>query len=271
MGLRNFTLGIIGVGNMGEALLGGVIRSELTPKNQIFLYDVNGDRLERVVQKYGVRKTKSSVEVVQESHVVLIGVKPQDLTSLGEEIEKELEPSHLIISILAGVPVSKIRIVLGAEPAIVRIMPNLPALVGHGISVVANDTAEQSQVELVKAILEPVGEVVDLPEEYLDAVTALSGSGPGFVCLFIEALADAGVAVGLPQEAAQQMAMKTFMGTSQLLDFLGESPGGLRQRVTSKGGTTEAGLKTFEEQGLRSIFKAALGNSTRRAQELGQG
>jgi len=176
-----------------------------------------------------------------------------------------------VISVLAGVPVSKLQEALGEGPTIVRVMPNLPALIGQGMSVVASDCGEPSQIELVKSILETVGEVVVLPEKHLDATTALSGSGPGYVYLFIEALAEAGETVGLPREAARKMAERTFIGACRLLETSSEPPEELRRRVTSPGGTTEAGLMAFEELGLRDIFKAALERSTERAAELGRG
>ena len=150
-------------------------------------------------------------------------------------------------------------------------MPNLPALIGQGMSVVANDTGEPEQIQLVKSILETVGNVIALPEKNLDAVTAMAGSGPGYVYLFIEALAEAGATVGLPPEASRKMAQQTFIGACRLLECSDEPPEELRRRVTSPGGTTEAGVQAFEELGLREIFQKALKQSTQRAEELGRG
>ncbi len=268
---KNFNMAVIGVGNMGEALLGGVLRAGITTKERIVVSDIDPERLEKVTVTFGVRGVPSNAEAVEEAQVVLLAVKPQNLQALAEQLGEDLVASQLVISILAGVPVSKLQAVLSVEPTIVRVMANLPALVGEGMFAVAGDTAEQPQIELVKAILETSGEVIVLPEKHLDAVTALAGSGPGYVYLFIEALAEAGEAVGLPREAARRMARRTFIGACRLLETSGEPPEELRRRVTSPGGTTEAGLKAFEELGLRDIFKAAIQRSTQRATELGQG
>lgn len=267
---RNFTMAVIGTGNMGEALLGGVIRAGITTKDRIFVSDIDPKRLDRVVESFGVRPASSNAKAVEEAQVILLAVKPQNLQAVAEQIADELVGEQLLISVLAGVPVFKLQALLGAEATIIRVMPNLPALIGQGMSVVA-DSAEPSQIELVKAILETVGDVVVLPEKHLDAVTALSGSGPGYVYLFVEALAEAGEAVGLPHEAALQMARKTFIGACQLLEQSEEPPEALRRRVTSPGGTTEAALQAFEKLGLRDIFKAAIRRSTERATELGRG
>lgn len=268
---RNFNLAVIGAGNMGQALLGGVLRSGITSKERIVVSDIEPTRLDKVVQSFGVRSAPSNAKAVEEAQVILLAVKPQNLQTVAEQIGDELVGEQLLISILAGVPVSRLRALLGPEVSIVRVMPNLPALIGRGMSVIAADAADPSQIELVRAILETVGEVVVLPEKHLDAVTALSGSGPGYVYLFVEALAEAGEAVGLPREAARQMARQTFIGACRLLETSSEPPEELRRRVTSPGGTTEAGLKVFEELGLRDLFKAAIQRSTDRATELGRG
>jgi len=268
---RNFTLAVIGAGNMGQALLAGVLRSGITSKERIVVSDIEPARLDKVVQSFGVRSASSNAKAVEEAQVILLAVKPQNLQAVAEQIGDELVGEQLLISILAGVPVSRLRSLLGPEVSVVRVMPNLPALIGQGMSVVAADAADPSQIELVRAILETVGEVVVLPEKHLDAVTALSGSGPGYVYLFVEALAEAGEAVGLPREAARQMARRTFIGACRLLETSSELPEELRRRVTSPGGTTEAGLKVFEELGLRDLFKAAIQRSTDRATELGRG
>jgi len=264
-------MAVIGVGNMGEALLGGVIRAGMTTRDRIVVSDADPARLEKVAEAFGVRQARNNAAAIEDAQVVLLAVKPQNLHAVAEQIGDELAEDQLLISVLAGVPVSKLRTLLGVETTIVRVMPNLPALIGQGMSVIAGDSAEPSQIELVKAILETVGEVAVLPEKHLDAVTALSGSGPGYVYLFAEALAEAGEAVGLPREAARQMARRTFIGACRLLETSEQQPEELRRRVTSPGGTTEAGLKAFEELGLRDIFKAALQRSTERATKLGKG
>jgi pyrroline-5-carboxylate reductase len=268
---KNLKVAVIGAGNMGEALIGGMLHAGLTSKDRIVASDAASDRLKRIGDSLGIRCVKNNLEAVRDAEVILLAVKPQNLPSIREELQGRLTEKQLVISILAGVPVAKLRAALGEGPAIVRVMPNLPALIGQGMSVVAGDSAEAGHIELAQAILSTVGEVVVLPESRLDAVTALSGSGPGYVYLFIECLAEAGEAVGLPREAARQMAIKTFVGACQLMDSSDETPEELRRRVTSPGGTTEAGIKAFEELGLRDTFKAALERSTERARELGRG
>ena len=268
---QDFTMAVLGVGNMGEALLGGVLRAGITPKERVIVYDASAERLAKIAEQFGVRAATGCVEAAADSEVVLLAVKPQNLPAIQKELQGKFHAGQLVISILAGMPVSKLRAALGPEPTIVRVMPNLPALIGQGMSVVADDAAEPEQVELVKSILATVGGVVALPEKHLDAVTAVSGSGPGFVYLFIEALAEAGEAAGLPREESRKMAAQTFIGACQLLERSGEPPEELRRRVTSPGGTTEAGIQAFEELRLRDVFRAAIERSTRRAEELGRG
>lgn len=271
MQTRDFSLAIIGAGNMGEALLGGILRAGITAPEQVIVSDVSPERRDKVCRQFGVRSAEDNAQAARQAQVILLAVKPQNLATVAAELKETLTREHLVISILAGMPVARLQAALGDAPTIVRVMPNLPALIGQGMSVIASDSASPAQVDLVTDILRTVGEVLALPEKHLDAVTALSGSGPGFVYLFIEALAEAGDAVGLPKDAARLMAKKTFIGACRLLETSEEEPEELRRRVTSPGGTTEAGLRVFEELGLRDTFKAALERSARRAEELGRG
>ena len=253
------------------ALLGGVIRAGITPKERIVGCDVSEDQLRKAAEGFGVRTSSDSAEAVGDAEVILLAVKPQNLPDIEKQLGGTLKSNQLVISVLAGVPVARLKKALGEGPTIVRTMPNLPALIGEGMSVVANDAGDADQIHLVETILQTVGEVVLLSEKHLDAVTALSGSGPGYVYLFVEAMAEAGAAIGLPEEQAKTMARKTFIGACQLMETSGETPEELRRRVTSPGGTTAAGIQSFEEQGLREIFAKALKRSAERAAELGRG
>ena len=268
---KNFRLSVIGAGNMGSALLGGVLSACLTSADNSVVCDIDNTRLERLTEQYGVQTSADAGEAAAQADVVLLAVKPQNLGDVSAVLRESLKEGQLVISILAGKPVQALREALGDQAVIVRVMPNLPALIGCGVSAVAEDDIDPAYLELTESILSTVGHVVRLPENLMDAVTALSGSGPGFVYLLVEAMAEAGAHVGIPRQEARSLARQTFIGACRLMEESKETPEELRRRVTSPGGTTEAGICSFEEQDIRQVFKKALEHSTSRARELGKG
>ncbi len=278
-------LGFIGVGNMGEALVKGLISSKAAVPSQIRVSARRPERVAELAKLYGVRGGLSG-QVVRESEVIVLAVKPQILDQVLRSISPDLSRDKLIISVAAGVPIAAIERRLQpaaptaglesapAKPApwrIVRAMPNTPATVGAGATAIAmGEHATEEDLATAKTIFDSVGLTVVLEESQLDAVTGLSGSGPAYIFLIIEALSDAGVKVGLSRRASMQLAAQTVLGSAKLLIESGQHPGMLKDGVTSPGGTAIAGLHTLEAGGLRNVLMNAVEAATRRSRELGE-
>src|SRR5216684_1299213 len=252
-------LGFIGVGNMGEALVKGLIASKAAAPAQILVSARRPERVEELEKLYGVRGGSNS-DVARDSDVVVLAVKPQILDQVLRGISGEVSRDKLIVSVAAGVPIAAIERRLRPPMRIVRAMPNTPATVGAAATALAT----------AKTIFDSVGLTVVLEESQLDAVTGLSGSGPAYLFLIIEALADAGVKVGLSRRASMQLAAQTVLGSAKLLIESGQHPGMLKDGVTSPGGTAIAGLHTLEAGGLRNVLMNAVEAATRRSRELGE-
>ena len=268
--LTSKTIGFIGSGNMGEALIKGLLGSDSIEAGQITASDVRKDRLAHIQESYGIETNEDNREVVRRSDIVVLSVKPQIMNIVLEEITDVVTPKQLVISIAAGVPIAAIEAGLHKETRVVRVMPNTPALVGAGTAALsAGAHATEEDLGLAKAVFDSVGMSFVIDELLLDAVTGLSGSGPAYVFLIIEALADAGVKMGLSRHMALPMAANTVLGSSKLLLDTGEHPGLLKDMVTSPGGTAIAGLHTLEAGGLRTTLIDAVEEATRRSQELG--
>lgn len=261
------SVGTIGGGNMAEAILRGLLRAGHDPA-RLCASDPVPERREHLARELGIRTTDSNPQVASEAEVVVLAVKPQQLEAALGGL-----PAHgpLYLSIAAGTPAQKIRGWLGARARVVRAMPNTPALIGAGISAIASDGAEAEDLDRAEAVLRAVGEVVRVPEALLDAVTGLSGSGPAYVYLFIEALCEAGVRQGLPDDVAHELAVHTVVGAASMVRDTGEPPALLRERVTSPGGTTVAGLAALEQAGLRDALLEAVAAATARSKELAGG
>jgi len=269
--LTNKKIGFIGTGNMGEALIKGLTGTGAIDAGQITASDVRQDRLSHMRQTYGVEMVEDNSEVVRRSDIVVLSIKPQIMNLVLEEIADEVSPEHLVVSIAAGVPIAAIEAGLHKESRVVRVMPNTPALVGAGTAALsAGAHATEADLSLAQAVFDSVGISFVIDESLLDAVTGLSGSGPAYVFLIIEALSDAGVKVGLSRHMAQPMAANTVLGAAKLLLDTGEHPGLLKDMVTSPGGTAIAGLHTLEAGGLRTTLINAVEEATRRSRELGE-
>jgi pyrroline-5-carboxylate reductase len=264
------TICFLGSGNMAEALVKGLLRAEMATSSEIVCSDRNEERCSFFAQRYGVRSTRSNREAVQASEIVVLSVKPQVMNRLLDEIAPVLDASKLVISIAAGVPIAAIERKVGHGVRIVRTMPNTPALVGAGATaLVAGEHATDDDLKQARALFDAIGKTVVVDEPLLDAVTGLSGSGPAYIFLIIEALSDAGVKVGLPRVIAQELAAQTVLGSAKLLLETGEHPGRLKDQVTSPGGTAIAGLHTLEAGGLRTTLMNAVEVATQRSRELG--
>lgn len=270
--LKDKTLCFIGAGNMGEALVSGLVQSGSARPENIICTDVREERLEELRARYGVKTSTDNLEAVRASEIVIYAVKPQLMAEVLKETADLLDMSKLIVSIAAGVPLRAIESLLQKELRLIRVMPNIAASVKESATALsAGRHARREDVELAMSIFNSVGKTVFLRENYLmDAITGLSGSGPAYIFIIVDALADAGVKMGLARKDAQYLAAQTVMGAAKMLMETGEHPGQLKDRVTSPGGTAIAGIHTLEKGGLRTTLINAVEAATLRSKELGE-
>ncbi|MEA5534842.1 pyrroline-5-carboxylate reductase [Crocosphaera sp. XPORK-15E] len=264
-------LGIIGGGVMAEAILTRLLAANIYPANTVLVSEPKLQRREFLSNTYSVQVTANNQETLTASEALLLAIKPQILDKVTASLKLENQPnSPLILSILAGVTLARLESAFPGFP-VIRVMPNTPATVGAGMTAIAaGKNIEPSHLSLATSIFTAVGEVVEVPESMMDGVTGLSGSGPAFVALMIEALADGGVAAGLPRAIAAKLALQTVLGTAKLINETGLHPAQLKDNVTSPGGTTIAGVGKLEEKGFRSAVIEAVKAAYRRSQELGK-
>lgn len=263
-------LGFLGGGNMAEALIRGLLHSHSVSEAQIRASDVKEERLGALREKYGIETTPENSAIASWADVLVIAVKPQIVDRILEPLGAGLAEGDVVISIAAGVPIEAIEVRLPEGARVIRAMPNTPAIALAGATAIAAGTHATGQdVEVASALFHAVGRVVVLDESLLDAVTGLSGSGPAYVMLMIEALADGGVKVGLGRDAALMLAAQTVYGAAKLQLETGEHPGRLKDMVTSPGGTAIAGLHTLESGGLRRTLIDAVEAASERSAELG--
>ena len=256
-------IGVIGAGKIGSAIVRGVIRAGLVAKDQVMASDVSDALRQSIAKDLGIKVTPDNGKVCDFANIVILAVKPQIVHSVVKEVAKKLGTAKLLVSVAAGVPLAGIEASLAQGARVVRVMPNIPCVVGAGASGYAGDPP---------ALGEGHGGIgLAVEEKYLDAVTGLSGSGPAYVFLFIESLADGGVQVGLSREVALKLALQTVYGSARMALESVKHLGELRDEVTSPGGTTIAGLYALEQRGFRGAVMDAIVSATRRSQELGKG
>jgi pyrroline-5-carboxylate reductase len=264
-------IGFIGTGNMGEALIAGLLKAKFATPKQMMAFDADGEKLLSLQKKYGINRAPDNSRLSSQCDLILLCVKPQSMKQVIEEISEALNPSKLIISIAAGVPLHVIEAYARKQLRLVRVMPNIAVLVREGASAIApGSLATEEDLKLAKSIFDCVGKSIIVNESLMDAVTGLSGSGPAYIFLVIEALADAGVHLGMTRAQALTLAMQTVAGPVRLLSETGEHPALLREKVTSPGGTTAAGLYKLEEGGLRKILMDAVIAAAQKSKELGE-
>lgn len=263
-------IAFLGAGNMAEALIRGLLRAGIAKAQDITATGRRTDRIDQVAKAYGVKVTADNLAAARDADVVVLSVKPQAMNKLLTQVAPVIDHHKLVISVAAGVPIASLERKLGAGARIIRAMPNTPALVGAGACAIsAGEHATPQDVDAALSLFRAVGTAVTVDEALLDAVTGLSGSGPAYIFLIIEALSDAGVKVGLPRYTALELAAQTVLGSAKLLIETGTHPGHLKDQVTSPGGTAIAGLHTLEAGGLRTTLINAVESATRRAKELG--
>jgi pyrroline-5-carboxylate reductase len=263
------TVAFIGAGNMAGALIRGLIGTGTVPADRIVAADPDRARLDALGSELGVRTAEDNAQALRSADVVVLATKPQVFPSVLPALGASLRPDALVVSIAAGISTKIIEGSLPAGARVVRTMPNTPALVGVGATAIAGGKhATDADLALVETLFQSVGLCVRVPESQIDAVTGLSGSGPAYVFAMIEALRDAGVREGLSEETSLQLAAQTVLGAARLLFEQNEPPETLRERVTSPGGTTRAGLDALEASGFAEVLAGAVRAATRRSNEL---
>ncbi|MBI1847454.1 MAG: pyrroline-5-carboxylate reductase [Candidatus Rokubacteria bacterium] len=270
--MKGKKVGFVGAGNMGEALIKGLVAANLVAPEAIYASDVRLERLKALDKQYGIQLAADNTELLHKSDVIILAVKPQIMTAVLKQVAPAVTKRKLFISLAAGVSTAVIRAALGREARLIRVMPNTPALVLEGVTAIARaDGLEPGDLETAQEIFAAVGKVVVLEEDALDAVTGLSGSGPAYVAVVIESLADGGVKMGLDRITAMTLATQTVLGAARLLMETGMHPGALKDMVSSPGGTSIAGIAALEEGGIRTTFIQAVERATLRSRELGRG
>jgi len=266
------TIGFLGAGKMATALAGGFVRAGLVSAKQVMASDPSPTAAAAFANAVGAATTAANGDVVRFAQVIFLAVKPDQVGSVLAEIRPAFTPEHLLISIAAGVPLAKLAAALGNDARAIRVMPNTPALVGASATAFAlGPAARPGDGELAQRLFSAVGLAMQVKESLLDAVTGLSGSGPAYVYLIIEALSDGGVAAGLPRDAATKLAAQTVLGGARMVLETGLHPGPLKDMVTSPGGTTIEGLHELEKGQLRGTLMSAVRAAADKSRKLGQG
>ena len=262
-------LGIIGVGKIGSALLKRIISTNTIERNKIIIFDINEEKLQKISKELDVDSANSNTDLVNSSKHVLIAVIPQVMDIVLREIEPAISVQHVIISIAAGVSFTHITKIITKPVSLIRIMTNTPALVGAAATAIArNENVKEYQLEFVKEIFNSVGMVVELEERHLDAVTGLSGSGPAYIFIIIEALADGGVKMGLPRAIALKLAAQTLLGSAKLLLETNIHPAALKDMVATPGGTTITAIHELESAKIRATLIRAVEAATLKSKSL---
>ena len=262
-------LGIIGVGKIGSALLKRIISTNTIERNKIIIFDVDKEKLHNLSKDLDVECANSNIDLVNSSKHVLIAVIPQVMDNVLREIDSVITVQHVIISIAAGVSFTHITKIITKPISLIRIMTNTPALVGAAATAIArNENVKEYQIEFVKEIFNSVGMVVELEERHLDAVTGLSGSGPAYMFIIIEALADGGVKMGLPRDIALKLAAQTLLGSAKLLLETNIHPAALKDMVATPGGTTITAIHELESAKIRATLIRAVEAATLKSKSL---
>jgi pyrroline-5-carboxylate reductase len=264
-------IGFIGTGKMGEALMRGILNAGLAEPKKVFIFDADEKRMAALAKALKIQTNTSGARVVGNSDIVFIALKPGIVPVVIREVADRVTPQHLIISIAAGVPIAAIECLLPAGARVVRVMSNTPCVISAAASAFAlGKNATTEDAKWVKTVFDAVGKSFLVEEKQLDAVTGLSGSGPAYVSVVIEALADGGVRMGLSREVAMTLAAQTVFGASKMLLESNLHPAQLKDMVASPGGTTVAGLHALERAGLRAALMNAVEAATVRSKELGE-
>ncbi|ADL68886.1 pyrroline-5-carboxylate reductase [Thermoanaerobacterium thermosaccharolyticum] len=252
-------IGFIGTGNMGTALIKGLINSKYVPSNSICAFDISKDKLMKLKEELGINIGNSNKEIAKECDVIILAIKPNVYNDILLEIKDDIDENKIIIIIAPGITIESVKNIL-RRGKVVRTIPNTPALIGEGVTAISYpENISSNDKEIVEKIFRSCGEVVEVKENLIDAAMAISSCSPAFVYMFIESLADAGVSLGLPRDVSYKLASKAVSGSGSMVLETGMHPGYLKDMVTSPGGTTIQGVRTLERLGLRSaLFEAVI-------------
>jgi pyrroline-5-carboxylate reductase len=263
------SISIIGTGNMGGAIVKGLTGSSVLPAEKIYIFDVNEESMAKLAAETGVNAAKSCAEAVRKSRIIILAVKPDKISSVLEPVKELFDSDKILVSIAVGIPVKAYRNIIGHKSKIVRAMPNTPALVNKGMTLISyDDLISENEAETVKRIFESVGRVERLPESLMNEVTALTGSSPAYVFMFIEAMADAAVLSGIPRDMAYRLAAQAVYGSASMVLETGKHPGELKDQVCSPAGTTIEAVKALEKNGFRYSIIEAMEECTKKAREI---
>ncbi len=264
-------IGFIGGGKMAEALIKGVLRAKLSSADKMIVSDVDKKRCQLLEEETGAKTTQENDKVISDADIIILAIKPNVMGNILEELKSDITPNHLIVSIAAGIPLSFMESILNEGCRAIRVMPNTPCLVGETAAAYAlGKNASVSDGESVGQILNAVGKSFLLEEKQLDAVTGLSGSGPAFIYMVIEALTDGGVKMGLSRDVSTELAAQTTFGAAKMVLEAGMHIGELKDSVTSPGGTTIEGLHALEKGGIRDALINAVEVATKKSKRLGK-
>ena len=265
-------LAVLGAGKMGEALIAGLVASGWRKPEDIVATARTQERLDALAASYSVQTTTSNPDAVAGAQVVVLAVKPQDADGLLADVSPHLDPSHTLLSVVAAISTAFIEARIAAPVPVVRAMPNTPSIVHEGMAGIAGGRhATEEHIGLAREVLSHVGRVAVVPESYLDAVTAISGSGPAYFALLAEAMIEAGILLGLAREMSTELVVQTMLGSAKLLRDEHMHPVELREMVTSPGGTTIRAIRVLEQSGVRAAFLNAIQAAMERSQELAAG
>ncbi|MFT7618093.1 MAG: pyrroline-5-carboxylate reductase [Planctomycetota bacterium] len=270
MPLKDKKLAILGVGSMGNALLQGILKASPVAAKDVIVTARTDSRLVAAREEFGVGSTKNNAKAVEFADIVLLCTKPQGVESLAKELQPVFDNDKMLISILAGRTTQNLEELFGTTVPVVRAMPNIPCMVDAGATAICGGSyASEEHMRIATLIFDAVGDVVDVSEDQMDAVTGLSGSGPAYIYMIIEALTDGGVKMGLPRDKAIKLATQTVMGSAKLVKETGLHPAILRDQVTTPGGTAIAAIHDLEDHGLRPMLISAVVTATEKSKELG--
>ncbi|CEP81191.1 pyrroline-5-carboxylate reductase [Paraclostridium sordellii] len=265
----NKKIGFIGAGNMAKAMIGGIVKSSLVDANKVTASDLNENALKNAKKEYGINVTTDSKEVVKNSDIVVVAVKPNVYDIVLEGVKDLISDEKIIVTIAAGKTIESIENVIGKDKKVIRTMPNTPALVNEGMSAICkNKNITDEELNIVKNIFNSFGKAEVVNEYLIDAVIGASGSAPAYVFMFIEAMADAAVLAGMPRNQAYTFAAQAVMGSAKMVLETGKHPGELKDMVCSPGGTTIEAVKTLEEEGFRSAVIKAIGDCIEKSKEM---
>jgi pyrroline-5-carboxylate reductase len=265
-------IAILGAGKIGEALVAGLVSSEWAKPGEIVATRRSEDGLGALAERYGIRTTRSNREAVEGAPIVVVAVKPQDIEELLLEVRSAVTPDQTVVSVAAAIPTSLIESHLASGVPVIRAMPNTPSAVHEGMAgIAAGAHATEEHLAKAEEVLSALGRTVSVSEDYMDAVTAVSGSGPAYFALLAESMIEAGILLGLGRETATDLVVQTMLGTAKLLRDEKMHPVELREMVTSPGGTTIAAIRELEQAGVRAAFLNAIQAAMQRSKELAQG